>query len=210
MKDTFYFTHDYNPRSDSKIKKLLVKHGMLGYGIYWAIIEDLYNNANALPTDCEGIAYELRTDCEVIDSIIKDFDLFVVEGGVFGSMSVQRRLDERAAKSKKARDSANKRWENNANAMRPHSEGNAIKERKGKEKKVYRSFAHLSISLEEYNKLEETYNKKQIDNILDSIENYKKNVGYKSLYLTANKWLKKEHPDGNRTDIDYMNQFTSV
>ena len=40
MKNTFYFSHDYNARNDIKIKKLIAKHGYLGYGIFWAIIED--------------------------------------------------------------------------------------------------------------------------------------------------------------------------
>jgi hypothetical protein len=136
MKETFYFSHDYNTRQDIKIKKLLQKHGMAGYGIFWCIVEDLYNNANALPTDYEGIAYELRTDCEVVKSIIKDFDLFVFNGEMFGSLSIQSRLDKRAEKSQKARESAKYRWEKeyeNANALQTHSEGNAIKERKGKE-----------------------------------------------------------------------------
>lgn len=139
MKETFYFSHDYNARSDEKIKKLLVKHGFLGYGIYWAIIEDLYQNANAMRTDYECIAYELRVDESCIKSIINDFDLFEIEGGVFGSLSVQRRLDERDKKSKKARESALYRWNKNnknANAMRTQCDSNAIKERKGKERKV--------------------------------------------------------------------------
>ena len=42
-KETFYFSHDYNARNDIKIKKLILKHGFCGYGIFWAIIEDLYN-----------------------------------------------------------------------------------------------------------------------------------------------------------------------
>lgn len=142
MKDTFYFSHDYNARSDIKIKRLISKHGMAGYGIFWALVEDLYNNANALPTDYESIAFDLRTDCELIKSIVVDFDLFVIDGATFGSSSVERRLNERDSKSKKASESARKRWENmrthsesNANAMPTQSEGNAIKERKGKEKK---------------------------------------------------------------------------
>jgi len=135
MKDTFYFSHDYNARSDDKVKLLIRKHGFLGYGIYWAIVEDLYNNANALRTDYEGIAYDMRVDVNVVKSIINDFKLFVIEGEEFGSMSVQRRLDDREHKSKKARDSANKRWGNNANALPTHSERNAKKERKGKESK---------------------------------------------------------------------------
>jgi hypothetical protein len=134
-KDTYYFSHDYNARTDEKIKKLIRKHGMSGYGVYWAIIEDLYNNANALQLDCDGIAFDLHTDSEVVKSVIHDFDLFMFEADIFGSLSVERRLHERSQKSKKARDSANERWERYANAMQTHSEGNAIKERKGKETK---------------------------------------------------------------------------
>ena len=54
----------------------------------------------------------------------------------------------------------------------------------------YRSFAHLSISINEFHKLEVEYYKKDIDSILDDIQNYAKNKTYKSLYLTAKKWLR--------------------
>ena len=131
-KDTFYFSHDYNSRNDEKIKFLIRKHGLLGYGLFWSIIEDLYNNANALRTDYEGIAYDYRIDVSIVTSVINDFDLFVFDAEHFGSLSVQKRIDERDSKSVKARESAHKRW-TNANAMQSQCEGNAIKERKGKE-----------------------------------------------------------------------------
>jgi len=137
--ESFYFQHNYNTRSDSKIKKLLHKHGLLGYGLYWAIIEDLYNNANALQLHYESIAYELHTKETIVKSIINDFDLFVIEGGYFSSNGVKARLQERQDKSAKASNSAKKRWskpETNANAIRTHSEGNAIKEKKEKEIKI--------------------------------------------------------------------------
>ena len=57
---------------------------------------------------------------------------------------------------------------------------------------VYRTFAHLSLSITDYEKLETEYDKRTIDMVLDSIENYKDNKKYKSLYLTAKKWLTKE------------------
>jgi hypothetical protein len=59
-------------------------------------------------------------------------------------------------------------------------------------KQVYRAFAHLSLSITDYEKLEAEYDKRTIDMVLDSIENYKKNNTYKSLYLTAKKWLSRE------------------
>ena len=135
-KDTYYFSHDYNARLDDKIKQLIRKHSMLGYGCYWAIIEDLYNNANALRLDYDGIAFDLRITIEQAKSIINDFDLFVIDGDQFGSMSVERRLNERNEKSIKASQSANLRWQKrkqDANALPPQSDSNAIKEKKGKE-----------------------------------------------------------------------------
>ena len=131
-KDTFYFSHDYNARNDEKIKRLIRKHGMQGYGVFWSIVEDLYNNANALRTDYEGIAYDLRSDSELVASVVNDFDLFIFNGDYFGSNSVQERLEQRNDKSAKARKSASYRWDN-ANAMQTQSDSNAKKERKGKE-----------------------------------------------------------------------------
>jgi len=138
MKDAFYFSHDYNARSDQKIKRLIARHGMEGYGIFWSIIEDLYNNANALRTDYDCIAYDLRTNSETIKSIINDFDLFEIDNDIFSSNSISQRLNERLEKSEKARSSALYRWEknnNDANAMRTQCDSNAIKERKGNKRK---------------------------------------------------------------------------
>jgi phage terminase small subunit len=57
---------------------------------------------------------------------------------------------------------------------------------------IYRQFAHLKISTEEFEKLNSEYTKELIDDVFDRIENYKKNTQYKSLFLTAKNWLKKE------------------
>ena len=175
-KDTAYwFSHDYNSRTDEKTKALIRKHGMLGYGIFWAIVEDLYNNANALRLDCEGIAFDMRVDESIVESVLNDFDLFFIQDGVISSKSVQRRLDERKEKSVKASKSANKRWAN-ANALQTQSDGNAIKEKKGDEKKekeikglatldeVLDFYMH-SLNLMDYPKhAEEFFNKMQTDN----------------------------------------------
>ena len=61
-------------------------------------------------------------------------------------------------------------------------------------KDIYKSFAHLSITNDEVKKLLVNYSSNQISDILNDIENYKGNTKYKSLYLTAVKWLQKNQP----------------
>lgn len=177
-KDTFYFSHDYNTRTDIKIKKLIQKHGYVGYGIFWAIVEDLYNNANALPEDYESIAYDLREDEKLIISIINDFDLFVISNKIISSESVERRLILRDAKTDAARAAALARWEkerekkglkdanalkNDANALQTECNSNAIKESKIKESKENK--------IKKSNKLEFTY--QEIIKELRNSDNFK-------------------------------------
>lgn len=72
-----------------------------------------------------------------------------------------------------------------------------VKEKEKVKEETYRKFAHLSLSISDYKKLLINWDKVKIDNVLNSIENYAKNKNYKSLYLTANKWLQKEYPVDN-------------
>lgn len=139
MKETFYFSHDYHARSDPKIVKLRQKEDWYWYGLYFAIIEMLYENDWYLERNYESIAFELRTECECIARIIEDYQLFNFEWEKIFSESVLKRLQQRKAKSKKATQSAQARWtkekKGDANALRTECERNAIKERKGKERK---------------------------------------------------------------------------
>jgi hypothetical protein len=63
---------------------------------------------------------------------------------------------------------------------------------KDKDINIYRAFAHLKLSIEDFDKLRIEYSADQINNVLDSIENYKQNKSYSSLYLTAKNWLKRD------------------
>lgn len=131
-----YFSHDTKARSDSKLVSLAMRQGMEGLGVYWCIVEMLYeNDGKMMRTECERIAYELRTHSDCINSVIYEHELFQWDDLYFWSNSVLNRLKTITEKSDKARQSATKRWEN-ANAMRTQCDGNAIKEKESKVNKI--------------------------------------------------------------------------
>ena len=104
--------------------------------------------------------------------------------------------DVKVKRSEAGKAGANKRWQEIANAnkgiqtianiaVNDNDNVNVIS------KDIYRSFAHLSITNADVEKLLDKYSINEIDEVLDSIENFKGNKKYTSLYLTANKWLSK-------------------
>jgi len=131
-KESFYFPHDYHARHDRKLQNLFMDHGLEAIGAYWCIIEMLYEEGGKLPCEYGRIAMALRTDKDRIADIIINYELFENDENEFWSNSVLKRIENRKEKSDKAKFSAEKRW-NNANALRPECDRNAIKERKGKE-----------------------------------------------------------------------------
>lgn len=133
-KDTYYFPHDYNARGDEKTVKLLLKMGPLGYGLYWLIVEKLYEGTGSIGKDYEVLALDMRVEQSQVKAVIEDYGLFYEKEGRIRSRSVDRRLSERKAKSEKARKSASyRRYDRDANAQRTLD--SAQLERKGKERK---------------------------------------------------------------------------
>lgn len=132
-KSTFYFSHDYNARNDPKLQKLLMKHGQEGKGIYWDLIEMLYEqDGYLLLSECETYAFQLRTQYERITDVIRGFDLFNTDENRFWSESVLKRLETRKNRSEKARESVNVRW-NDTKVIRTKYDSNT---NKGKESKI--------------------------------------------------------------------------
>lgn len=80
-------------------------------------------------------------------------------------------------------------------------QGEGKEQEEKKNVKYYRSFAHLKLTLKDFDNLLKSWSKEQIDEILDSIENFKKNTNYTSLNLTARKWLKKEYPNSENVPV---------
>lgn len=130
-----FFSHDEGARNDPKLIKVLMRLGQAGKGVYWDIVEMLYEqDGYLLLSECESYAFALRTDCELLNRLLTEFGLFENDSTSFWSNTVLHRLELRKCKSAKASQSANKRWQN-ANEMRTHSEGIAIKGKETKENK---------------------------------------------------------------------------
>lgn len=143
-----YFSHDYNARNDLNMKKLFMGEGLAGVGLYWCIVEMLYEKGGYIDLDyIPIIAFDLRTTEETLHHVIENYGLFESNDTHFYSNSILARLNLRAEKSEKARKSIEARWQkakaNNGNntgenadntgEIRPYNESNTIKEKKRKE-----------------------------------------------------------------------------
>ena len=129
MKEKYYFQHDYNARRDPKLQDVLCDLGVAGVGIYWCLVEELYEQGGKLPLSyCKHIAYSLRTELSLIESIINDFDLFESDDTHFWSPSALNRLQLRNELSVKRTSAANARWktsDKDTNAMQVQCKSNA-------------------------------------------------------------------------------------
>ena len=80
-----------------------MEHGMAAYGIYVALMQLLEENEDhKLSKDYSMIAYEMRTDVSVVQSVVEDFDLFEVEEEYFYSKELSDTI-EQARKVSEAR-----------------------------------------------------------------------------------------------------------
>ena len=98
---------------DEKILELRAELGWEGYGIFWAIIECLREASGYKYSKnrLNGLALQLSTTKEKLEQIILNYGLFNLDEEFFWSESLLRRMEERDSKVRKAKESAQKRWE---------------------------------------------------------------------------------------------------
>lgn len=133
-KEMLWFRHDTNSRSDEKLIRLQMDHGMTGLGVYWCIIEMLYEQMGSMRLQCERIAFELRTQSEIVQDVLTKYDLFQIKGDEVRSERVTETINQNFVKSKGARKAALTRWKD-ADALQPHSDRNANAMHKKEEEK---------------------------------------------------------------------------
>ena len=142
-KEAYYFSHDANARNDEKVLMLRAEHGLEGYGIFWILIEMMFESSDTClcHSKIKGIAVSCNIDITVLESVINtciEEKLFDSDGEVFYSDSLIKRkakyLDIKTKKSEAGKKGMAKRWENHNSVI---TDGNSVitKDNKGKESK---------------------------------------------------------------------------
>lgn len=206
-KDAFYFPHFCNARHDRKLKRVQKELGIEGYGIYFMLLEVLREQTDLrYPlNEIDLLADEFGTSEQKVRVVICNYDLFQVdENQNFFSFKMIIYLQPYFEKSTRARDAANKRW-NNANAytnaieMQSKSNANKVNETKLNETKLnkikenkIKYLDSVTLSDIEYNKLLSEYAKHEVDWMIEKLNSYKIATGktYKSDYGAINMWVK--------------------
>ena len=148
MKNSYYFPHDYHARHDPKLEKLRMEIGPVGDGIYWCLVEMLYEEGGYLPlSDCLLIAKALNTTEELVTKVVKNAKLFLIKDGKFYSESLLTRLNHIRIKIRKAKTSG--RFGGLANAKRTLSERLANAKRTLSERLVSKEIKESKESKEE-------------------------------------------------------------
>lgn len=101
---------------DPRIINLRRSLGMEGFGIYQALMICLSDDGKPLSADCEAFAYEFRVDADKVRAVIYDFDLFVVEDGMFRHRDLGIPTKRKSMSTKeRAKVAAEARWSGNSN-----------------------------------------------------------------------------------------------
>jgi len=212
MNDVYYFSHDSNARNDEKILMLRSEYGWEGYGIFWALIEMMFENKDTClhHNKIKGIAVNYNIDITLLQNVINTLlteHLFDSDGVIFWSDSLRERkakmTENLTNKSIAGKKGMEKRWKDHVKkqtdntVITENNKGKEIKERnKINNKKILEEIfitaQHLTMTEKEYNNLVSEYGKPIVDDKIEYAKNYSKLNKYTSLYLTLNNWLKKD------------------
>ena len=114
-----------DPGAQISLKDSLVLHnlflqrfyiGLKGYAVFWKLLEQIYLNEGYLEYNLEELLFTFRlenneSNKELIASVINDFELFKIDDSGFFNVRAQEYLEYVLSKSKKATESANKRYQ---------------------------------------------------------------------------------------------------
>ena len=122
-----YFQHQLNARKDEKLRKLLIKEGWAGVGLFWGLLEDLgLEKSHRLECDYETLSFDMHAPADLIKRVVENYGLFRVNKGYFTSIklnefmeAVEEKYQRRAEAGKKGGKAKAmlKQTDSNATAM---------------------------------------------------------------------------------------------
>lgn len=202
MKKQLTFPHEYNARNNPKLQNVLSALGLEGIGLYWCLIEQLYEQGGKIPINqCNCIAFGLHLDCNCIERIINDFGLFETDGQYFWSNRVLDAINQQVSLSEKRKSASQKRWQKgtvDANAMQ--LDCNCIQEKESNKEKediynINNNNNHLLTNNINKEK-KETKKKKVFNEFEQQFEDFRKYYpGIKRGFQIEFDNFKKKHPD---------------
>ena len=182
------FSHANNARYDSRLIALRSRHGWLGYGLYWALME-LLNAADEaiIVADYCALSYELRADEATLQSVIEDFDLFdFTQSDAGETLFSSNTLSEERAEARRIseiRATAGRRGgaqRGNDNATKPEQKQANAKQLLSKNEQMLVPSASDSISTD--------YKDAEVNNIDNAAKNKQKQANAKQM-LSKNEQL---------------------
>lgn len=159
MNQSPYFSHDCDTTTDIKIEGMLRVYGAEGYAIFWRVVEMLHKESShklpLKPYIYEAIAGRFLMESnrvqEIIEAMLRCFDLFKFDENFLWSERVQRNVDDFREKKNNKSSSGKKGGINSGKSRRTKQtlkqneaplqiieaplEANEAKEKKRKEKK---------------------------------------------------------------------------
>ena len=162
--DKQYFSHDLGSRNDPKLVMLRIDKGLEGLGIFWCLIEILYEQDNRLEfKNIKALAYELHVEESLVRSVICDYELFCYDETAFWSNSIERRVSKRNDITEKRRKAGRARTKRSGSEQNSESveqnENFAQQDKQGVERAESKSESLLSTIY--INKEKKDINKKE-------------------------------------------------
>lgn len=166
MKDIQYLTHDLGARNDPKLMDLQMAMGGLGLGIWWCLVEMLWENDGYLPLNYRSIAYSLKwAKAKDVERVVTEFGLFENDGQRCWNRSALERIQHKRRVSE-ARIAAGQAGGLASGAARSRREANAnqlLDERSKCEANANQMRSKCEAKVEAINKLNNKLNNQ--DNI---------------------------------------------
>jgi hypothetical protein len=223
-KGSFYFSHDCNARNDRKMIKVRMKFGWEGYGLYFAIIEVMREQADfkLKLSDVDGLAYEFKTSSDFLMEFIAfamsdNVRLFNSDGESFWSDSFLRRMlkmeRQRKAKSKGGSKAMANRWKQDkeaehANLRQPQAE----KKQKAKKEPRVTYAENVAMREKDYQTLVNKYGIEAATEMIEILDNYKgAKAGrtYKDDYRAILSWVVNEYFNRQKATINGNGKTTN-